>query len=122
MHRCLLHLDNTRFGDHIDGNGLNNQRSNLRSVTNQENLKNRCSSKNSTSKYLGVSVHTQINKYFNKKNNELKTSMSIAWVSNISFNGKAIRLGRFKDEILAAKAYDEAAKIYHKEFANLNFK
>lgn len=42
------------------------------------------------------------------------------WLGRI--NGKTIRLGRFSDEIEAAKSYDKAAIIYHKEYANLNFK
>jgi hypothetical protein len=42
-------------------------------------------------------------------------------VAKIRYQGKRIWLGSFKDEIEAAKAYDEAAKKYHGEYARLNF-
>jgi hypothetical protein len=57
-----------------------------------------------TSKYLGVCWH--INK----------------WVTHITVNGKCLHLGLFASEEEAAKAYDNAALLHHKEFANLNFK
>lgn len=40
----------------------------------------------------------------------------------ITFKGRVIRLGSFKNEIDAAKAYDEAAKELYREYACLNFK
>jgi hypothetical protein len=41
MHRVILDLkDRWELGDHLDGNGLNNQRSNLRKATNSQNLRN----------------------------------------------------------------------------------
>ena len=43
------------------------------------------------------------------------------WGAFIKIDGKSKYLGWFRNEIEAAKAYDEAAKKYHKEFANLNF-
>ena len=109
MHRVILGLKNPKeVCDHINHNGLDNRKSNLRVCTNKENQKNRLSKKNSTSKYLGVSLSD------NK------------WVSGISVNGKRKHLGTFdntKDgEILAAISYDFAAIKYHGEFANLNFK
>lgn len=68
MHREILGLKNGdgMMGDHIDGNGLNCVRSNLRSVKRAINCRNRVGvrSDNTTSKYLGVSKHSQSGKYW----------------------------------------------------------
>lgn len=110
MHREVLGLPERIIdgicGDHIDHNGLNCQKHNLRIATRKQNSINRNSERKSTSMYLGVS----------------KDKNSGLWRSQIRSCGKVIHLGRFKDEIEAAKAYDDAAKTHHKEFANLNFK
>lgn len=106
MHRIVMKVFDKKEPDHIDHNGLNNQKDNLRIATKAQNLAYRKSAKNSTSKYLGVSWHKK------------KSS----WCAQISINGKTKYLGKFKSEQDAAKAYDEAAKVQHKEFANLNFK
>jgi len=115
MHRQILDIKSkNEFGDHIDFNTLNNQRSNLRVCTKRQNCQNRKSRKGSSSKYLGVSLH--------KKNN----GANVYWTSSIRVNGKLIFLGQFPNtfigEISAAKLYDLNAKKYHGEFANLNFK
>lgn len=91
--------------DHIDHDGLNNQRSNLRECTQSQNLSNRRNGFG-TSTYIGVCLH--------KKTGLFKASVSI--------NKKPFSLGYFKDEIDAAKARDASAKIHYGEFANLNFK
>lgn len=78
--------------DHIDGNKTNNTVSNLQLITNRENsTKDR---KNGTSKYPGVSWH----KYYNK------------WQAQIQIDGKKIYLGRYSNELDAAKAYQEKLK------------
>ncbi len=104
MHRLILGITGVDdLGDHIDGNGLNNQRANLRKCTRQENTLNRRKIKYGISMYKGVRV--------NKKG-------KIHAV--ITFDKKRIFLGNFKTEPEAAKAYNNAAKIYHGEFAQLN--
>jgi hypothetical protein len=95
------------FGnDHIDNDGLNNQRSNLRKADKYENARNRRSSVNGTSKYIGVYK----SRYFWK------------WRSEIRCMNKLYSLGCYAIEEDAARAYDKKAKELFGEFANLNFK
>ncbi len=105
MHRVILELTDRKVkADHRDHNGLNNQRKNLRSATHSQNIKNTCSRKNSTSKFLGVHWEKERNK----------------WKAEITSNRKTKRIGRFDREIDAAVAYNKAAIEIHGEFANLN--
>lgn len=106
MHRLLLGLTHKDgiIVDHIDGDGLNNQRSNLRIVTTQQNGFNRRNNINSFSKYKGVNYH--------KKQKTFR--------ANIKINGKPIFIGNYKSEIDAARAYNEKAKELFGEFANIN--
>jgi len=106
MHRFVLGLTDPKIqGDHIDWNGLNNQRYNLRICSCAQNQRNKKARKGGSSKYIGVHWHKGGNK----------------WQSRIKMDGNHISLGLFTDEIEAAKAYDKAAKFYHGEFASLNF-
>ena len=106
MHRKILGLTNPNIHcDHVNNNGLDNQKSNLRGCTVSENLRNSKPFINSTSKYKGVSFYKRDNK----------------WRAQIMIDGKETHLGYFKDEIEAAKVYDKAAKVHHKEFAYKNF-
>jgi hypothetical protein len=91
--------------DHKDGNGLNNQRNNLRPATTQQNNWNRGAHKNSTSPFNGVS--------WNKSSNK--------WQAHIGFNGKKQHLGYFHDEVEAAQVWDAAACEYFGGYARLNF-
>lgn len=104
MHRFLLKLTNGYIADHIDGNGLNNQKANLRIVTPSQSCMNRSKFKNSSSKYKGVSWRKDQNK----------------WAAYIRLNKKQIHLGYFESEINGAEAYNKAAKKLFGEFANLN--
>jgi len=107
MARVILGLQkgDKMVADHIDHNGLNNQRSNLRAATVAQNSSNLTSHQDSTSKYLGVCW--------------LKTrNVWGAFITNK--NGKLINLGHFDQEIDAAEAYNEVALKLHGEFANLN--
>ena len=104
MHRIILELTDHRIKvDHIDGNKLNNLRSNLRICSTHQNNLNRRNKLISSSKYKGVY------KYGSK------------WRSQIQFNGKKYQLGIFNDEISAAKAYDIKAKEFFGNFACPNF-
>lgn len=104
MHRLILDLEQEI--DHIDGDGLNNCRSNLRPSTHAQNMANlKGSIPTKTSKYRGV--------HWDRKRN--------MWAAHICVHMKSINLGRFADEIEAAIARDEAAKHFHGEFASLNF-
>lgn len=113
MHRVILGLTNPQIlADHRDHNGLNNQRLNLRIATTKQNNANTNSRKNSTSKYLGVNLFKCSNSGGSYQ----------YWQASIGKDGKKIHIGLFKSEEEAARVYDEAAKKYHGEFANLNFK
>lgn len=109
MHRMVLELnDNKIFPDHIDHNGLNNQRNNLRIATKYQNQVNRTAT--GRSKYLGVFINTS--KY--------KDKTYIYWQSCIQKDGVKEHLGCFKKEEDAALAYNKRASELFGEFANLN--
>lgn len=106
MHRLILGLPfgDRRHGDHIDGNGLNNRRSNLRIVTRRQNAMNRRGDDGSSSQYKGVYLY---------KNG--------SWQSYIYAKGKRHHLGYFAEEVDAALAHDEAALQLHGPYAKFNF-
>lgn len=105
MHRVILNLHDSKiFVDHIDRNGLNNQKYNLREATPLQNACNRTKSANLTSKFMGVN--------FKKDRNKFR--------AGIKNQKKSIHLGYFENEIDAAKAYNEAAIKIHGSFASLN--
>jgi len=106
MHREITNAPAGKVVHHKDSNGINNTKENLQIITLAEN--SRCSRKTkklTTSKYKGVAFITSRKK----------------WQSRIIYNGKNIFLGYYKNEDDAARAYDEAAKKHHGEFAVLNF-
>jgi hypothetical protein len=104
MHRMIMGEPKGKVVDHIDGNSLNNRRSNLRICTTAQNMRNRRLT-GGVSRYKGV--------YFIKRLNK--------WKAVITFNSKSIHIGCFSDEISAGKAYDKKAKELFGEFAYLNF-
>jgi hypothetical protein len=103
MHRLLMEAKKGQIVDHVNENGLDNRRENLRFATNSQNLHN-SSITRGTSKYRGV--------YLRKGTNR--------WHSQIKVNNKQIHIGYFSNEIDAAKAHDQAALKYFGEFAKLN--
>jgi hypothetical protein len=94
------------FVDHINHNGLDNRKANLRTATRRQNSYNRIHfRKNPYSKYKGVSFKKRTKK----------------WNVQIRYDGQSRFIGSFDSEIEAAKAYDKDAKKHHGEFAVLNF-
>jgi len=106
MHRAIMGIiDKTVEIDHRDGNGLNNQRSNLRIATHSQNRQNRKRQLNNTTGFIGV--------YWHKKRKEFRAQIKV--------DGKKIHHGKFASAIEAAKVRDAIAIKLHGEFAVLNF-
>jgi hypothetical protein len=111
LHREVMNITGKVLIDHIDGDTLNNQKSNLRIATYAENSANQIKKISATSKYLGVSKR----QYFNN----FKKEYIITW-SAVCVNGNKRYYKSFRTEIEAALQYNEFAKELHGEFASLN--
>ena len=105
MHRLITNAPDHLVVDHINHDGLNNTKVNLRICTFAQNCRNQRRLKHKTSRYKGVHFHKKLKKF----------------QSAIHHNKKLYHLGSFKNEIDAAKAYDKKAKELHGQFAFLNF-
>ena len=105
MHRVILNAPSHLQVDHINGNGLDNRKSNIRLCAQADNLRNRGANKHSSSKFKGVVWDKQHNK----------------WRAQIGSKGKTLFLGCFEDQAKAARAYDAQARELHGDFAKLNF-
>lgn len=103
MHREILEVPKGMMVDHINGDGRDNRKANLRAATPKQNVWN--TKARGKSKYKGV----------------WQVKGTGKWCARIKVNGKQRNLGRFDDEVEAAKAYDRAAKEECGEFAKLNF-
>ena len=104
MHRIILNCPEGFEGDHINRNKLDNQKSNLRIVTRQQNNINRDSFRNSTSEYKGVTWHKGDQR----------------WHAQIRHNNQLLFLGAFNEEKIAAAAYNHYAEKYFGKYAVLN--
>ena len=122
LHRMILNAPKNLLIDHIDGDGLNNQRNNLRLCTPMQNSQNRKSNKNSSSKYVGVHKSLQKGTYSLKGGSIITHIYGYKWEAQAKYKGKSIYLGSFDNEIDAAKARDRYVIKLFGEFANLNFK
>ncbi len=106
MHHLVIDIPPGRFCDHLNHNGLDNRKANLRLATHTQNVWHRRKFKStSRSKYKGLT--------WRKKEK--------SWNVRITVNGRRLYVGSFKDETEAARAYDRAAKNLHGPFATLNF-
>lgn len=109
MHREILGVAERRIQvDHIDGNGLNNTRGNLRVATNQQNSWNHRPHRRRTKPAERHSRHNGVSWYANR------------WRARITVSGRTRHLGRFETENEAALAYNVAAREAFGEFARLN--
>lgn len=100
MHQLILGAASI---DHINGNGLDNRRCNIRICTSAQNNSNRRKMKGS-SVFKGV--------YFDRDKNK--------WVAQIKKNRRPFYLGSFKSESDAAVAYNKKAAEFFGSFALLN--
>lgn len=105
LHRQLLGVSSEVHLDHQDGDGLNNQRTNLRPATRAQQSANSPKVVGRTSQFKGVS----------------RALRPVGWKAHIRAGGKVHHLGYFKDEQVAARAYDQAARLHFGEFARPNF-
>lgn len=107
--RLYLHTYLTGYAltDHINGDGLDNRRGNLREATHKQNIRNARISTANTSGYRGV--------WYDRHNGGHR------WVAHIKVDRRIHYLGRFHTPEEAARAYDAAAQEHFGEFANVNF-
>jgi len=105
MHREIMRAPKGALVDHINHNGLDNRKSNLRLCTNAQNCYNQQACATGTSKYKGVSWHKSRSK----------------WSARIRCDRKFYNLGEFDNEMEAAMAYDDKAVELFGEFAWPNF-
>lgn len=101
LHRLIMNPPKGMDVDHINGNGLDNRRCNLRICTRSQNIRNAIGKKG-TSQYKGVCRHRN------------------SWLASITKDYKQIHIGHYSTEIEAAKAYDKKAKELFGEFAKFN--
>ena len=103
MHRLIMNPPKGMVVDHINGNGLDNRRCNLRICTQAENSRNSRKHADGRSRFIGVHPHRD------------------KWDAVVTRQGKTHYAGSFDDEVEAAKARDRLALELHGQFARLNF-
>jgi hypothetical protein len=107
MHREILDVPNGFYTDHIDGDGLNNQKNNLRVCSTSQNGLNRRKGSNCASGYKGVDRQHRCSQR--------------EWRARIQVSGKRILLGHYKTREEAAAAYDHAALSLGGGFGRPNY-
>lgn len=106
MHRIVTNAQGDFEVDHINGDRLDNTKSNLRICTHKQNTQNRPANHNNPNGYKGVTYTTRGGGKYD---------------AQIKVNGKHIYLGRFSNPEDAARSYDKAAIKHFGKFAQTNF-
>lgn len=101
FHRVIMSTEGDQLVDHINRNGLDNRKANLRLCTESQNRANTTKRAGCSSQFKGV---------LNDRG---------GWNAAIR-KGRQVHIGRYRTEIEAALAYNEAARIIHGQFAVLN--
>lgn len=104
LHRLIMNNPKGFIVDHINMNGLDNRRSNLRVCNKSENMRNRNKTRANKSGFKGVYWDTDTK----------------SWKAQIKVGDKNYNLGRYHIIEKAALAYNNAAKTYFGSFARLN--
>ncbi len=104
MHREIMRYVGDKVIDHINHNGLDNTKGNLRICTQHQNVMNKRIQSNNTSGYKGV--------WYRKDRGK--------WKAEIWLHGKKISLGHHTNKKAAAIKYNEAAIKLYGEYACLN--
>ena len=105
MHRIIMQCKKGDIVDHLNGNGLDNRKENLRICTNSQNIQNSKRHKDNTSGYKGVCFH----------------KLGKKWQASLSVNGKRKHLGLWNTKEDAARAYDISALKEYGDCAKINF-
>lgn len=103
LHRLLTQAPRGLMVDHINGDGLDNRRANLRVCTSGQNTTNSRKRLGCKNALKGVALNGK------------------RWAATIRHDGQVHHLGRFRNPEAAAVAYDDAARRLHGEFARVNF-
>jgi hypothetical protein len=106
MHRLIMGEPRSVQIDHINGDGLDNRRCNLRTASHADNQRNRGKQRNNQAGFKGVHINKRV--------------VVTRYVATLNLNGKCVHIGTFATPEEAARAYDLAAAKYHGEFACLN--
>ncbi len=105
MHRELLNPIRGILCDHVDGDGLNNQRENLRAATRSQNGANAGMRPNNTSGFKGVGWQSRLGK----------------WRARLKIGRRSLHLGLFDNPMDAARLHDRRARELFGAFAQVNF-
>ncbi len=105
IHNILMGKKRGKVIDHINNNGLDNRKENLRFCTNRENTWNQRKKYGQSSRFKGVSW----------------SSLKKLWIVQITLNGKVIKLAECKNERKAGKIYDTYATKMFGKFALINY-